>query len=102
VAIELKSGNLKFLEPLGPAKACNGIALPFWLEWQRFLFVKGDASVYFLELFNEPFGSVRLGFARRTEICVVLLLDHMRGISGGRTMSKCGGGKFWKDVGLNV
>jgi hypothetical protein len=25
----LKSGNLKFLEPSGPVKDCNGIALPF-------------------------------------------------------------------------
>jgi hypothetical protein len=28
VPIVLKSGNLKLLEPSGPVKACNGIALP--------------------------------------------------------------------------
>jgi hypothetical protein len=28
VPIVLKSGNLSFLEPSGPVKACNGIALP--------------------------------------------------------------------------
>jgi hypothetical protein len=48
----LKSGSLNLLEPSGPAKACNGIALPFtdyylgdkimedewmgmWHEWDR-------------------------------------------------------------------
>jgi hypothetical protein len=25
----MKSGSLKLLEPSGPVKACNGIALPF-------------------------------------------------------------------------
>jgi hypothetical protein len=28
VTIVLKSGNLNLLEPSGPVKACNGIALP--------------------------------------------------------------------------
>jgi hypothetical protein len=28
VPIVLKSGNLNLLEPSGPVKACNGIALP--------------------------------------------------------------------------
>jgi hypothetical protein len=28
VPIVLKSGSLNLLEPSGPAKACNGIALP--------------------------------------------------------------------------
>jgi hypothetical protein len=29
VPIVLKSGSLNFLEPSGPVKACNGIALPY-------------------------------------------------------------------------
>jgi hypothetical protein len=29
VLIVLKSGSLNILEPSGPVKACNGIALPF-------------------------------------------------------------------------
>jgi hypothetical protein len=29
VPIVLKSGSLNLLEPSGPVKACNGIALPF-------------------------------------------------------------------------
>jgi hypothetical protein len=29
VPIVLKSGRLNLLEPSGPVKACNGIALPF-------------------------------------------------------------------------
>jgi hypothetical protein len=29
VAIVLKSGSFKLLEPSGPVQACNGIALPF-------------------------------------------------------------------------
>jgi hypothetical protein len=28
VPIDLKSGSLNLLEPSGPVKACNGIALP--------------------------------------------------------------------------
>jgi hypothetical protein len=32
VPIVLKSGNLNLLEPSGPVKACNGIALPFTCE----------------------------------------------------------------------
>jgi hypothetical protein len=32
VPIVLKSGSLKLLEPSGPVKACNGIALPFLLN----------------------------------------------------------------------
>jgi hypothetical protein len=31
VPIVLKSGSLNLLEPSGPVKACNGIALPFTL-----------------------------------------------------------------------
>jgi hypothetical protein len=31
VSIVLKSGNLNLLEPSGPVKACNGIALPFYI-----------------------------------------------------------------------
>ena len=30
--IVLKSGSLNFLEPSGPVQACNGIALPFFLN----------------------------------------------------------------------
>ena len=30
--IVLKSGNLNLLEPSGPVQACNGIALPFYLD----------------------------------------------------------------------
>ena len=36
-AVVMKSGNLNFLEPSGPAQACNGPALPFinvWWRWQ--------------------------------------------------------------------
>ena len=29
-AVVTKSGNLNFLEPSGPAQACNGTALPFF------------------------------------------------------------------------
>ena len=32
VSIVLKSGSLKFLEPSGPVQACNGIALPFYIQ----------------------------------------------------------------------
>ena len=32
VPIVLKSGSLDLLEPSGPVQACNGIALPLWLE----------------------------------------------------------------------
>jgi hypothetical protein len=28
----LKSGSLNLLEPSGPVQACNGIALPFFIE----------------------------------------------------------------------
>jgi hypothetical protein len=31
VPIVLKFGSLNLLEPSGPVKACNGIALPFYL-----------------------------------------------------------------------
>jgi len=31
VPIVMKSGSLSFLEPSGPVKACNGIALPLHL-----------------------------------------------------------------------
>jgi len=30
VSIVLKCGSLTFLEPSGPIRACNGIALPFY------------------------------------------------------------------------
>jgi hypothetical protein len=30
VPIVLKSESLNLLEPSGPVKACNGIALPYW------------------------------------------------------------------------
>ena len=54
MSIALKSGSLTLLEPLGAVQPCNGMALKlFWLEWQGFLFVQSDASVYFLEIFNE-------------------------------------------------
>ena len=33
VPIVLKSGSLNFLETLGPAQACNGIALPLLYLW---------------------------------------------------------------------
>ena len=32
--IVLKSGNLNLLEPSGPVQACNGIALPFYIQLQ--------------------------------------------------------------------
>jgi hypothetical protein len=31
-AIVMKSGNLNFLEPSGPIQACNGTALPFYIN----------------------------------------------------------------------
>jgi hypothetical protein len=31
VPIVIKSGSLNLLEPSGPVKACNGIALPFYI-----------------------------------------------------------------------
>jgi len=31
-AVVMKSGNLIFLEPSGPLQACNGTALPFYLN----------------------------------------------------------------------
>jgi len=34
VAIYLKSGSLNFLEPSGPVKACNRIALTF-IDWSE-------------------------------------------------------------------
>jgi len=30
----MKSGKLNFLEPSGPLHACNGTALPFYLQWE--------------------------------------------------------------------
>jgi len=42
VPIVLKSGSLSFLEPSGPAQACNGIALPLPLLG---LFSVGNAVV---------------------------------------------------------
>jgi hypothetical protein len=33
VPIALKSGTLKLLEPPGPVKACNGIVLPFRVQF---------------------------------------------------------------------
>ena len=35
--IVLKSGSLILLEPSGPLQACNGIALPFYPHWHKFL-----------------------------------------------------------------
>jgi hypothetical protein len=34
VLIVLKSGSLNLLEPSGPVKACNGIALPFMYSFR--------------------------------------------------------------------
>ena len=34
-AVVMKSGNLKFLEPSGPVRACNGTALPFLSKGRR-------------------------------------------------------------------
>jgi hypothetical protein len=30
-AVDMKSGNLSFLEPSGPVQVCNGTALPFFV-----------------------------------------------------------------------
>jgi hypothetical protein len=38
VPIVLKSGSLNLLEPSGPVKTCNGIALPFY-------YVKGKCGI---------------------------------------------------------
>ena len=35
-AVVMKSGNLNFLEPSGPLKACKGTALPFFTDWFYF------------------------------------------------------------------
>ena len=45
-AVVTKSGNLNFLEPSGPVQACNGTALPLFIEYSApwiacFLFLFG-------------------------------------------------------------
>jgi hypothetical protein len=41
----MKSGSLNLLEPSGPVKACNGIALPLFREPQITLWKVGEDSI---------------------------------------------------------
>jgi hypothetical protein len=46
VSIFLKSGSLNLLEPSGPVKACNGIALPYVFDYAHFVEQYGGACNY--------------------------------------------------------
>jgi hypothetical protein len=46
VPIVLKSGSLNLLEPSGPVKACNGVALPFIYRTLKFLALQEAPHIY--------------------------------------------------------
>ena len=58
-AVVTKSGNLNFLEPSGPLRACNGTALPLYIT--------------FTGTFSTKFDSVLL-FSSSLQICLVFLI----------------------------
>jgi hypothetical protein len=60
VPIFLKSGSLNLLEPSGPVKACNGIALPYLDMGKCPLFVLFPFSANLIVMTEERRGKYRV------------------------------------------
>jgi hypothetical protein len=50
--MDLKSGSLKLLEPSGPVKACNGIALPLYIYGLTFGNAESRLFLFAAQCFN--------------------------------------------------
>jgi hypothetical protein len=77
VSIVLKSGSLTLLEPSGPVKACNGIALPHYIiNVVTFLYVSItfcdhlQGGVFTKDIWPRGAGRVARIGERRGEYCV--------------------------------
>jgi hypothetical protein len=64
VPIVLKSGSLNLLEPSGPVKACNGIALPLPLP----VFVTFVVSRFFIDIMTQCKEEMTYPFTRKVEV----------------------------------
>ena len=81
----MKSGNLNFLEPSGPLQACNGTALPAYLQsCEKRHAVSSCLSV-------RPHGTTRLpldGFSRNFVLSFLLIsVEEFKVVQGGSNMT---------------
>jgi hypothetical protein len=59
----LKSGSLNFLKPLGPVKACNGIALP--LLYLTVLIQYAEGNILYKPVTGHHLGTIYLALYRK-------------------------------------
>jgi hypothetical protein len=60
----MQSGNLNFLEPSGPLRACNGTALPFF-----YLYVLNENVKNTIYVLHRRASEIKQKTLSRTEIC---------------------------------
>jgi hypothetical protein len=71
VPIVLKSGSLNLLKPSGPAKACNGIALPFYSLIHKYEATQNVLRPHLESIYPKYFKYAFLFVVTPSYVCVI-------------------------------